>query len=171
MSRRAGSFLLFLMMLALSVAMMTSCARSVTLGLDEAVEVMVLDGVDRTRATCIVTALDGRLDLRKVTGLDPELDENDLLLLSATSADCAPAVAPSEVDGELPEDPLSVADAPPIVTLDDVEDEIARRVADGLDPAVADCLVVRLAALPDPRIVLDDDVRFSELVVDCRRAS
>ncbi|MEZ5244989.1 MAG: hypothetical protein R2707_07830 [Acidimicrobiales bacterium] len=164
MSPRAALFGLSLAMVAVG----TSCARSVTLGSEEAVEVLVLDGVDRTRASCIVSALDGELDLTKVTGLDVNLDDDELALLARISSQCAPALAATA--GVVGGSPLTEADleselqTPTI----DVEAELYRMVEEGLDPTIVGCLLVRLRDHPEPAVLFADDVRFSEIVVDCR---
>lgn len=167
MSRRAALFALLVVLVALVAS---SCARSVTLGYEEAIEVMVLDGVDRTRANCIVSALDGELDLAKVTGLDVELAEDELALLATTSSRCAPVLATSGgVVGGLPLTGATVGeDVGGSDGVIDVESEVFGMVQQGLDPTIADCVIVRLSVYPDPGEVLADDLRFSEIVVDCR---
>ncbi len=168
MSRRAVSCVL-LIVVALAAS---SCARSVTLGSDEAVEVMVLDGIDRSWANCIVSALDGQIDLAKVTGLDVELEEEELRLLANTSDRCAPALAATGgvVGGPVPygSEPGEELEQEPVI---DVEDSVYRMVDEGLETAVAECLIVRLGLVPDPGAVLTDVVRLSELIVGCRAGS
>jgi hypothetical protein len=147
----------------------SSCARSVTLGYEEAIEVMVLDGVDRARATCIVSSLEEELDLAKVTGLDIDLDEGELAALAAASSRCAPALA--AVGGVVGGSPLietSLAEELGDGVAVDVQAEIYRMVEEGLDPTLADCLIVGLSVYPEPADVLADDLRFSGMVVDCR---
>ena len=146
----------------------SSCARSVALGYEEAVEVLVLDGVDRARATCIVAALDGELDLAKVTGLEVDLDDEELAVLASTSSACAPALAATAgvVGGsQLAEASLEAELGASVI---EVETEVYRMVEEGLDPTIADCLIVRLRDHPDPAVVFADGVRFSGIVVDCR---
>jgi hypothetical protein len=154
--------------LAMAALLGVSCARSVTLGSEEAVEVLVLDGIDRARATCIVSALEGELDLAKVTGLDVDLDEDELAVLAETSSRCAPALGASAgvVGGpSVTEEDLEAELQVPVI---DVETEVYRMVAEGLDPTIADCLIVRLGDFPEPAAILTDDVLFSGIVVDCR---
>ena len=145
-----------------------SCARSVTLGYEEAVEVLVLDGVDRARADCIVSALDGELDLAKVTGLDVDLDDDELALLASTSSRCAPALATTGGVVAGPSSAGSALEAEPDGPVFDIDAEVQRLDEEGLDPTIVDCLVVRLRASPDPAGFFADAVRFSETVVDCR---
>jgi hypothetical protein len=166
MSRRAALFALPLILIALSAS---SCARTVTLGYEEAVEVMVLDGVVRARATCIVSALENDLDLAKVIGLDVELTDDELALLAFTSSRCAPALATSGgvVGGSPLTEPSLAMELAEGVAID-VQGEVYRMVEEGLDPTLADCLIVELALYPEPAEILADDVRFSGMIVDCR---
>lgn len=153
------------------VAMMaSSCARSVTLGYEEAIEVMVLDGVDRTRATCIVSVLDGQLALAKVTGLEVGLEDDELELLAVTSAACAPALAaPGGVVGGPPLNEATIAaEQAALDAAVDVETEVYRMVDEGLDPTLAECLIVELSVFPEPSEIFDDELQFSGIVVDCR---
>jgi hypothetical protein len=146
------------------------CARSETLGYEEAIEVMVLDGVDRDRATCIVSALEGELPLAKVTGLDLGLDDAELTLLAATSARCAPTLVTgvgSFGGGATTDAAPDVAPAATTAPLD-VDAAVYRMVDEGLDATLAGCLILAVDAQPDPRAVLDDPRHLSELIVDCR---
>ena len=167
MSRRAALFALPVILIALGVS---SCARSVTLGHEEAIEVMVLDGVDRSRAECIVSSLEDELELAKVTGLDVELDDEELHLLAVTSSRCAPALAANGgvVGGQPLDDPAAAAELAAAEAAVDVESAVARMVDEGLDPTLAGCLLVRLGEVPDPSEILEDEVRLSGVVVDCR---
>lgn len=166
-SPRAALFALPVLLVAL---LASSCSRSVTLGYEEAVEVMVLDGVDRARAACIVSVLDGELELAKVTGLDVDLSDDELSLLAATSSRCAPALAaPGGIVGGAPIDEASIAAAIAAAEAEvDIDTAVYRMVEEGLDPTIAECLIVRLAGSFDPAEVLADDVRLSSVVVDCR---
>jgi len=155
----------------LVVALLTSsCSRSVTLGYEEAVEVMVLDGIDRSRASCIVSALDGQLELAKITGLDVDLSDDELRLLASTSGRCAPALAAAGgIVGGAPIDEASIAAANAAAAAEvDIDTAVYRMVEEGLDPTIAECLIVRLAGSLDPSAVLADEVQLSGIVVDCR---
>ncbi len=167
-SRRPSRGVLSILLAVLALVS-SSCGRTVTLGHEEAIEVMVLDGVDRARATCIVTALAGSLDLEKITGLDVDLAEDELALLAATSSRCAPALAVTGgvVGGSGLSDPSLVADGEGPGDFD-VENAVYRMVEEGLDPGLADCLIVELRIFPDPEEIVEDGLRLSELVVDCR---
>ena len=50
----------------------------------------------------------------------------------------------------------------------DVDTEVYRMVDEGLDPTLAECLIVRLSAYVEPSEVFADDVRLSGVIVDCR---
>lgn len=160
----------FLAIMVVMAVALSSCARSVTLGYEEAIEVMVLDGVGRTRATCVVASLDGQLDLAKVTGLDVDLDQDELDLLAETSARCAPALAAAGgvVGGPPLNEATIAAELAAAEAAVDVETEVYRMVEEGLDPTIADCLIVRLSVFPDPTEIFGDAVRLSGYIVDCR---
>ncbi|MDG2026095.1 MAG: hypothetical protein P8J50_03235 [Acidimicrobiales bacterium] len=165
MSRFAASFALPVLLISL---LASSCGRSTTLGPVEAVEVMVLDGIDRGRAVCIVDALDDDLDLAKVSGLEVDLDD-ERQLLAATSAQCAPALALNGTIhfGESPMNEAAIA-AEILGASATIEDRIGALVDEGLDFSVGQCLDRQLALLPAPHEALDDIVQRSELIVTCR---
>jgi len=167
MSRRAALSALPVIVVAL---MASSCARSVTLGYEEAIEVMVLDGVGRASATCIVNALDGELELAKVTGLDVDLSDDELNLLASASARCAPALAAAGgIVGGAPINEASIAAEIAAAETDvDVDEAVYRMVEEGLDPTLAECVIVRVAGSISPVELLSDDVGLSGVIVDCR---
>jgi hypothetical protein len=155
--------------LLLSVPVLAGCGRGETLGPDEAVEVLVLDGVDRGQAVCMVTALDGRLDLDRVTGLEVDLDEDQVALLAETSASCAPVraagggVVESSGGFEDPVAALAMTDPPPDLGL-----EIERLIEGGLEVDVATCLQGRLELEDDPGAAVQDRFLTSAMIVACR---
>lgn len=171
--RRRPAALAASLTLVVSTLLAGACARAETLGYEEAIEVMVLDGVDRDRATCIVSALEGELPLAKVTGLDLGLDDAELSLLAATSARCAPALVTTIGALGGGTTALSGPDVAPAATTapPDVEAAVYRMVDEGLDATLAPCLIVAVDAHPDPGAVLDDPRQLSELIVDCRAGS
>lgn len=146
-----------------------SCGRSTTLGPEEAVEVMVLDGIDRGRAVCIVETIGHEIDLAKVSGLEVDLTDDELRLLATTSNQCAPAIALNGpiVIGQGPLTEAQVA-AEMANTAEAIEYGIARLVEEGLEYEVGLCLESRLESLDDPHDALDDVTRRSELIVGCR---
>jgi hypothetical protein len=161
-----------LALLAVLIALVASaCARTETLGPDEAIEVMVLDGVNRARATCILATLDGQLDLEKVTGLDVDLDENELAMLSTASMVCAPALAGGGgiIGGSGFLDEEGIQAQHDAATLENrIEDRVYALVEEGLDPAIGNCLIAAVAVLDDPQTALDDVFNLSSMIVDCR---
>lgn len=108
--------------------------------------------------------LDGELDLAKVTGLDVDLDDDELALLASTSSRSAPALATTGGVVAGPSSAGSALEAEPDGPVFDIDAEVQRLVEEGLDPTIADRVVVRLRVTPDPA----GSVRFSETVVDCR---
>ncbi|MEM7142011.1 MAG: hypothetical protein AAF548_13375 [Actinomycetota bacterium] len=158
-----------LTMIAMLAIVAASCGRGTTLGPEEAVEVMVLDGVDRGRAVCIVDALHDDMDLAKVSGLDVSLDDDELRLLATTSAQCAPALA---LNGTMTIGgvPLSEATVAAEIAAADatIEEQVDQLVAQGLEFAVGQCVLARLSLLADAHEVLADLLQRSEIIVDCR---
>ena len=168
MSRFPAVFAVPLIVVALVV---TSCARSVTLGHEEAVEVMVLDGVNRGQADCVVSALDGQLRLEKITGLDVNLSDDELTLLGDTSARCAPLMAAGTGvlnNGQLL-DEFAIAEQDGLVGGDlSLDDVVLQLIADGLEADIGDCLLVELELVPDAEVVLTDLAALSRLISGCR---
>lgn len=168
MSRFPAVFVVPLIVVALVV---TSCARSVTLGHEEAVEVMVLDGVSRGQADCVVSALDGQLGLEKITGLDVNLSDDELTLLGDTSARCTPlmAVSAGVLTTGQPMDEFSIAQQDGLVGGDlSLDDVVLKMIADGLEADIGDCLLVELELAPDSEVVLADLAALSRMISGCR---
>lgn len=155
------------------VLAVAACSRGETLGAAEAVEVLVLDGVERARAVCVVETLDGSLELAKVTGLDTDLDTDDVALLAAATTGCLPAVSGGGgvIGG-------SVRHGGPIAAWADplghggfgVERYVEELVAGGLDADVGACLLDGLLRTPNPDAVIVDDQRIVTMMVDCASA-
>ena len=173
-SRSSASFavpvnLLRGLVAAVTIALVASaCGRSTTLGPEEAVEVMVLDGIDRGRAICIVDAIGDDVDLAKVSGLDVDLTDDELRLLATTSVQCAPTLA---LTGPMLDQPplTEAAIAAEIAAAENgVEFGVARLVDEGLEYAVGECLESRLELEDEPLETLEDAVQRSELIIDCR---
>jgi hypothetical protein len=130
---------------------LTSCARSVSLGRKEAVEVMVLDGVNRGQVDCVMAALDSQVGLEKITGLDVNLSDDELTLLGDASARCAALMAagagvlitrqPLDEFAIVQQDGLTGGD----LSLDDV---VLEMIAEGLEADIGDCLLVELELPP-----------------------
>lgn len=170
MSRRAMAAL------AVGVVIVGACARSETLGVEEAVEVMVLDGVGRDRATCIVYALDGELDLDKITGLETDLNDDELALLGGVASDCSPAYGGG--GGVVGGEGLASAFDPIAALADpqnqdpgaDVDALIDGLVLGGMDPHIGACLVDHILADQDPGAIVASDDHLASLILECRRA-
>ncbi|MEO0492972.1 MAG: hypothetical protein AAF081_06120 [Actinomycetota bacterium] len=146
-----------------------ACAETVEVGRDEAVEVLVLDGVDRDRAVCIVDGIDGIVDLAKVTGVDPEITEDELADLASVSGSCT---SPSEdgasiVDRGSPEAQLDIAEGGGITA--EVEARVATLVTGGLDPVVGECVGAALLAADDPAAALANGNFITEAISVCSR--
>jgi len=161
----------FALLVVLVALVASACARTETFGPDEAIEVMVLDGVDRARATCILATLDGQLDLEKVTGLDVDLDETELALLSTASMVCAPVLTGGGGviggSGFLDEEDIQAQrDAAKLENR--IEDRVWALVEEGLDPLIGNCVIDAVTVLDDPRAALDDVFNLSSMIVDCR---
>lgn len=157
--------------MVIGVLVLGGCGRSTRLGPEEAVEVMVLDGVARARADCMIAALDGELDFAKVTGLDVDLDPAEVDLLSSTASQCAPAVGfgGGVLDGaSAGQSEAEVVAAQAAAAEVDVEAEVYRMVDEGLDPALTSCLVNRLNADVDPTETIADVYALAAVTVDCR---
>lgn len=146
-----------------------ACGRADTLGPEEAVEVMVLDGIDRGRAICIVETVGADIDLAKVSGLEVGLTDDELRLLAGTSAQCAPALALNGpvVLGQQPLDEAAVA-ASLAETNEALDAGVARLVDDGLEYVVGQCLAGRIDAMDDPHAAFADLTVRAEMIVECR---
>lgn len=156
--------------------LVVACARTDTLGAEEAVEVLVLDGMSRDRAACMVLALDGELALEKITGLDTDLTDDELDLLSVAGAGCAPVFGTGGgvIGGDDTAqgfDPIAALADPqhhdPSAGVDELVDGL---VLGGMDPGIGACLVERILAAPDPAAIVASDEQLSSLILDCRRA-
>ena len=101
------------------------CAEDVDVSRDEAIEVLVLDGVPRDRAVCIVDGIDGLVDLAKVTGVDPEINEDELADLASVSGSCVTSSddTTSVIDANSPEAQLEISEG------GGIEETIAERIA------------------------------------------
>ncbi len=144
-----------------------SCSRGTVLGDNEAIEILVLDGVERPKAECIISSLDGAIDLERVTGISPDLTDNEIALLARTSATCAIEVEGSDAVNSgpgLPEEPDDLERLPA-----DVDERIDGLVAGGLNPVLAECLRAAVMATPDPAIAVADFVFLSEAILICEQ--
>jgi hypothetical protein len=152
------------LVVALAVGLLAAaCGRGDSLGSEEAVEILVLDGIERRRAECIVTSLDGALDLEKVTGLDTDLDDSELVLLSEASASCVSAIPDTGgVTGEAPAEDLLLTE--PLV---DIEAVVADLVVGGVDAEVAACVGELVTAAVDQFSAAGDEGFLANSLLTC----
>ena len=156
------------LLVALGVLLVASaCGRGEQLGAEEAVEILVLDGLDRRRAECVVAELDGELDLEKMTGIDTELGDEELVRLSRVSAGCA-AVLPDRggvVEDAPPEDRLEPR---PLLEPGEVVEALVRG---GVAVSAATCVGEQIMAAPDPRTAAEDDEFLAQALLGCEAVS
>ncbi|MEM8707280.1 MAG: hypothetical protein AAGE98_12535 [Actinomycetota bacterium] len=145
------------------------CAEDVDVSRDEAIEILVLDGVPRDRAVCIVDGVDGVVDLAKVTGVDPVINEDELADLAAASGMCTTAISDSSsiVDPDSPEAQLDVAEGGGITA--EIDARVDALVTGGLDPAVGECVRSAIAASDDPAAALANANFLTEAIGVCGR--
>ena len=152
---------------ALVSAIAVGCGEDVDVSRDEAVEVLVLDGVARERAECIADGADGVLSFAKVTGVDTDIDEDELADLARISASCvfvddtAGIIGGESTSLEEQEGGGGVAF--------DVQEEMERLVSAGLAPSIAECVGAALVGSPDPATAAASDSFMAEVVQICSR--
>lgn len=153
-----------LAVVVLIALMAGACSRGSELGPKEAVEILVIDGVDRGQAVCMVSDLAGKMSLEKVTGISTDLSVEEIATLAASSAACKLPIARgggvvggSDPAGRL-EDSGLVPDRPKLV---------ADLVRGGMDPVVAGCLADSTLAAPDPVAALGDEQYRANALLEC----
>ncbi len=159
-----GAVLLFALIVA-------SCSRGTSLGPEEAVEILVLDGVDRAKAVCIIESLEGAVDLEKVTGVRTDIEDEEIAVLAQATAACSRESSTGDsgvVEGAGLADQLDLLEPPDDVF--DIDSRVDALVVGGLDPVVAECLRAALHAAPDPELVIEDDEFLVEVIRICRKA-
>ena len=145
------------------------CTEDVDVSRDEAIEVLVLDGVPRERAVCIVDGIGGLVDLAKVTGVDPEIDEDELADLASVSGSCVTerGDTASVLDANSPEAQLEISEGGGIS--DAIADRIETLVTGGLDPMVGECVGQAIEASSDPLASLANGNFIAEAISVCSR--
>ena len=145
------------------------CAEDVDVSRDEAIEVLVLDGVPRNRAVCIVDGVDGLVDLAKVTGVDPEINEDQLADLASVSGSCVTATSDGStvLDSNSPEAQLDVSEGGGIDEA--IAERMAALVTGGLDPIVGECVGQAIGASNDPVASLANGNFITEAISVCGR--
>lgn len=145
------------------------CSRSSGLAPDDAVEILVIDGLARSEAECLVSELSGELSLAEVTGLEGDLDSDELSVLYEASRRCQPAAA-AGAGGVLGAGTLAELDAIEGRDEVDVEAMVAELLLGGLEPDVAVCVVSSLLAEPDAVSAIEDETRRIDAVVACEKS-
>ena len=155
--------------LGFGALVLAGCSEDVDVSRDEAVEVLVLDGVDRDRAVCIVDGVDGQVAFARVTGVDPDITEDELATLATVSAGCVfdDGTDASVLDVDAPEAQLEISEGGGISA--DVDARIDALVTGGLDPQVADCVGSAVLASDDPAQALANPNFVTEAIRVCDR--
>jgi hypothetical protein len=153
---------------AFAVVVGGACSRGSDVGPDDAVEILVLDGLDRDEASCLVAEIDDRLDLREVTGLGGDLDSEELTTLFEASRSCqtaAPSASAGVVGGSGGglERLIEAVDEESL----DVEGVVAELLRGGLHPDVAVCVATTLLSSADPVVAVSDEARKIDAIVAC----
>lgn len=142
------------------------CADDVEVGRDEAIEILVLDGIERDKAACIVDRIDGDVALERLTGVDPEITDAELATVASVTASCrivgdeTPTVVEDEPAGGRVEGGLvDVA----------VEQRVDDLITGGLDPVVALCVGSAILGSSEPESMVDDENFVAEAIRVCER--
>lgn len=146
--------------MATTAILATGCGEEVTVSRDEAIEVLVLDGVPRDRAACIIDGADGVIPFARVTGVDTDISEDELTDLAGISAACvfvadtSAGVISGQAEG------LGEAEGGGLGL--DVDTEIERLITGGFEPAVARCVVEVVLSAPEPTEAAANDSFIAE---------
>jgi len=141
-----------------------ACSRGSELGPTEAVEILVIDGVDRVQAVCMVSDLAGKMPLEKVTGVNTDLSAEEIATLAASSAACKlPMAGGGGVVGG--SDPVGQLEGGGLVP--DRSQLVADLVRGGMDPVVAGCLADSTLASVDPVAALGDEQYRANALLEC----
>ena len=145
-----------------------SCGRGGGLGIDEATEILVIDGVERRRAECIVDRLAGDVALPKITGLDTDLNDAELVALSEASESCAEVlvdiggVTGGRAGEASAEDELWWEEEP------DIESLVDDLVRGGVEPEAATCVGRAVEESPEPDLAAVDQRFLADALLVCR---
>lgn len=144
-----------------------ACSRGSGLGPAEAVEILVLDGLARAEAICLVDEIGDDLDLAEVTGVEGDLDSEELMVLFEASRSCQPTAGASGGIVSRSFDELSELDDLELVEDIDVEGVVAELLRGGLDPELAVCVATVLLTAIDPLIAVSDETRKIDAILAC----
>lgn len=166
MSRRLATVLL-----AAVVLVTATCSRGSDLDADDAVELLVLDGLERSDAECLVLEIGDRLDLAEVAGISGDLDADELSVLFEASRSCRPTTVGDSSGviggaGGTLEELNDLGESEEVATLD-VEGIVAELLRGGLEPDTAVCVAMALLSSPDPAVAVSDDARKVDAIVAC----
>ena len=151
--------------LALVVGLaLAGCADDVEVGRDEAIEILVLDGIERDKAVCIVDRIEGDVAFERLTGVDPDITDEELETIAAVTAGCrivgdeTPTIVEDEpVGGRVEGGLIDVA----------VEDRVDDLITGGLAPEVAMCVGAAIRGSSEPAAMVDDDNFVAEAIRVC----
>ncbi|MEM9203692.1 MAG: hypothetical protein AAGC53_18785 [Actinomycetota bacterium] len=144
-----------------------SCSSGVDVSRDEAVELLVLDGVPRERAVCIVDGINGEVSLAKITGVDPDMSDDELTSLATASSACVVLDPSTGVIGTGPAIDPDLSEGGELAL--DIDAEIERLIVGGIERSVGECVRAALYATPDPIAALESDNFVSEALRICNR--
>ncbi len=156
--------------LAIVALLGAGCSRSSTVGADEAIEILVIDGLDRTEAECLVEAVQDDLDLAEVTGVSSGLDTDELAVLFEASRSCRPAPAGTTGPVDDPVDALNDLDELEDLDPLDVGDVAGELLRGGVDPDLAVCVATLLLRSDDEVDSVSDETRKIDAIVVCEAA-
>jgi len=153
-----------LAVMVLMAVLVGSCSRGSELGPNDAVEILVIDGIDRAQAVCMVSDLAGKISLEKITGVDTTLSAEEIATLAASSAACKlPLVGGGGVvSGTDPGNQLEGGGLMP-----DRSRLVSDLVRGGMDPVIAECLADSTLAAPDPVAALGDKQYRAKALLEC----
>ncbi len=157
-----------LAIVAVGVLVATGCSRGSDLTTNDAIEILVLDGVPRDRAVCMVAQIGDDVSLEKLTGVDPVLEDVHIEVISAASAACS-ITSGGDIGGVIGgnqiADELERLNAN-IEAL--IQSRIDELVTGGLDPVAAECLKMAALGEDDPLAAASDLTYLSDVLLLCQ---
>ena len=152
-------------MLAAFMVGASACSEVVEVSPQEAVELFVIDGLERTEAVCIVNSLGPDVDLARMTGVVDGITEEQLMTLAQLGAECRsalviesePAPDTTELDAMEGNDFESYEDFAEEFEADFIAERLDQLVRGGLDASVAVCIEELLELEDAPIDQLNDN--------------
>ena len=152
------------------LVLVAACGDPVEVGFEEAIEILILDGLDRQEAECIVGRADGVIDLARVTGVEPEITEEELATLATISSSCRSVVVDDATIAGGQEGPTGSFGLVEGATVEQtIEQYVQSLVTGGLDPAVGPCVETALLGARDPIDAMRDPTFVAEALRLCDR--